>query len=533
MQIFQLNTVTYGIVSASFLATACLYKLAEDEHSNFPKACNTIKNDFYMDDYLGGANTKEMAIQLRNDLRTVLQSGGFNLRKWSANDPELLKNLNTENSDSMLVLELENEMAKVLGVLWHPRKDIFQYKVQDTSSEIQSTTKRSILAQIASLFDPLGLVGPIIIKAKILTQAMLANSRLKYWIIGGRNIARHIFHQCVKCFRLRPTVVEPIMADLPSERLVPNRPFKKCGVDYAGPITIKTSLRRNATTIKGYICVFVCFSTRAVHIELVADLTAEAFLNALKRFIGRRGVCSDIFSDNATNFVGANNKLLELKKIFHTEEHLTKIYDALSSEGIRWHFIPPRSPHFGGLWEASIKSIKNHLYRVLGTANLTYDELNTILIKIEAVLNSRPLTPCSSDPTDTTPLTPAHFLIGEPTCSLPEPDLTGIPENRLKRWQWVTQLTQILWKRWSKEYLSQLQTRQKWLANRGPKLKIGTIVLVKEDDVPPMSWSMGRVVRVQAGDDGVIRVATILSKGKEISRAVRKLCPLPFEDNSS
>lgn len=93
------------------------------------------------------------------------------------------------------------------------------------------------------------------------------------------------------------------------------------------------------------------------------------------------------------------------------------------------------------MWEASIKSIKNHLYRVLGTTNLTYDELNTILIRIEAVLNSRPLTPCFSDPTDTTPLTPAHFLIGEPTCSLPEPDLTGVPDNRLKRWQRVTQLT--------------------------------------------------------------------------------------------
>ncbi|XP_008189037.1 uncharacterized protein LOC103311234 [Acyrthosiphon pisum] len=149
MQIFQLNTVTYGTVSASFLATACLYKLAEDEYS--------------------GANTKEMAVQLRNDLRTVLQSGGFNLRKWAANDSGLLQNLNQENNDAMSVLELEDNMAKILGVLWHPSKDIFKYKVQDTNTD-KSTTKRSILAQIASLFDPLGLVWPIVIKAKILMQ---------------------------------------------------------------------------------------------------------------------------------------------------------------------------------------------------------------------------------------------------------------------------------------------------------------------------------------------------------------------------
>jgi len=363
------------------------------------------------------------------------------------------------------------------------------------------------------------------------SQAMLANTRLKYWIIGGRNTARHIFHKFIKCFRFRPVIVEPIMGNLPAERLEPCRAFKKCGVDFAGPITIKTSLRKRAAVTKGYICIFVCFSTRAVHIELVSDLTSDAFLNALKRFIGRRGVCSDIYSDNATNFVGANKKLLELKCLFQSATHLDKMYNALATEGINWHFIPPRSPHFGGLWEASVKSIKTHLYRVLGESHLTYEELNTILIKIEAVLNSRPLTPLSSDPMDATPLTPAHFLIGEPTCSVPEPDLSAVPDNHLKRWQRVTRLTQCLWKRWNDEYLSQLQTRKKWLSNKGPNLSVGTLVLIKEDNITPLSWSLGHVVRVQGGAGGVIRVATVLSHGKELKRSVRKLCPLPFEGN--
>ncbi|XP_025425272.1 uncharacterized protein LOC112694111 [Sipha flava] len=165
-------------------------------------------------------------------------------------------------------------------------------------------------------------------------------------------------------------------------------------------------------------------------------------------------LCTDIYSDNVTNFVGVNIKLQALYKLFLSNEHTNQIYSALATDGIRWHFIPPRSPHFRGLSEASIKSIKTHLYRVLGTAHLTYDELNTILIRIEAVLNSRPLTPCSSDPADMTPLTPAHFLIGEPMCSLPEPDLSKVPDNRLKRLQRVTQLTQLHWQRWNQEYLS-------------------------------------------------------------------------------
>jgi len=132
---------------------------------------------------------------------------------------------------------------------------------------------------------------------------------------------------------------------------------------------------------------------------------------------------------------------------------------------------------------------------------------------------------------DATPLTPAHFLIGGPTCSIPEPDLSSVPDNRLKRWQRVTRLTQDLWKRWNDEYLSQLQTRKKWLSIQGPNLSVGTLVIIKEDNIPPLSWSLGRVVRVYAGADGVVRVATVFSRGKEVKRSVRKLCPLPFEVN--
>ncbi|KAB0790431.1 hypothetical protein PPYR_15201 [Photinus pyralis] len=120
--------------------------------------------------------------------------------------------------------------------------------------------------------------------------------------------------------------------------------------------------------------------------------------------------------------------------------------------GTTWHFIPAHSPHFGGLWEAGIKSVKSHLRRVLGTSLLTYEEFSTLLSQIEATINSRPLSPLSSDPNDFQPLTPAHFLIGRPLTSLPDPDVSSIPIPRLKAFELVQQLHQRLWKRWSKEY---------------------------------------------------------------------------------
>lgn len=361
--------------------------------------------------------------------------------------------------------------------------------------------------------------------------AILALVRLYYWPLKARNIARATVHKCVTCFRQKPVFVEPIMGDLPRERIEPSRPFKISGIDFAGPLLIKDSLKKRASLTKGYVCIFVCFATKAVHIELVIDLSTKSFLNALNRFFDRRGKSAVIYSDNATNFVGANRYLKEIYALFKSTEHNNEIQKQTANDGVEWRFIPPRSPHFGGLWEASVKSMKNLIGRVLGESHLTYEELNTILTRVEACLNSRPLTEMSSDPSDLTYLTPAHFLIGESLMAVPERDESTIPANRLDRWRRVRQYTQILWKRWSNEYLNQLQVRKKWSVERGPTLAIGTIVLMRDENIKPLNWKLGRVLSVSHGEDGVIRTALVKTMTGEYNRAVRNLCPLPVDDN--
>lgn len=153
------------------------------------------------------------------------------------------------------------------------------------------------------------------------------------------------------------------MGDLPAERVRPAKPFLNTGVDYCGPFFIKEKHHRNAAPRKVYVASFVCFSIKAIHLEIVRDMTTESFLACLKRFIYRRGKVETIWSDNAKTFVGAKNELHELYEMFQSESELSTITKYCVSESINWKFIPPRAPNFGGLWEASVKSFKTHLKR--------------------------------------------------------------------------------------------------------------------------------------------------------------------------
>ena len=293
------------------------------------------------------------------------------------------------------------------------------------------------------------------------------------------------------------------------------KPFLRVGVDYAGPFSITMAKTRGAKTLKAYLCLFICFATKALHLELASDLTADAFLAALRRFLARRGRCQHIYSDCGTNFVSAHKQLDQYMR------------EAVQSEQIHWHFNPPSAPHFGGLWEAGVKSVKTHLVRVIGHQILTYEELLTLVSQVEAMLNSRPLHPVSSDPNDLTALTPGHFLTFAPLIALPEPDLEDVPVNRLTRWQLVQSFVKCIWSRWSAEYLHTLHQRSKWSAEKPNSIEVGSLVLIKNEVIPPLQWRLARVLLLHPGQDGIVRVVTLKTAGGVLKRPVAKLCPLP------
>ncbi|XP_072395159.1 uncharacterized protein [Diabrotica undecimpunctata] len=360
-------------------------------------------------------------------------------------------------------------------------------------------------------------------------QLLLGIIRLKYWPIQGFRTVSKVTRRCITCFKVKPVTQNPIMGNLPVERITPSKPFTNTGVDYCGPFDIKVSRLRGESFVKAYICIFVCLSVKAVHLELAFDLTTEAFINCFKRFIARRGLCQNLFSDNGTNFVGARNHFNDLHSFLTNPGNQTKFTEFFSNFNIIWSFNPPRSPHFGGIWEAGVRSVKFHLRRVMGNERLGYDEFNTVITQIESCLNSRPLTPLTENPEDLEVLTPGHFLIGCSLKCLPQEDLRQHNPFRISRFHHVTQIIQHFWDKWSKEYLSHLQTRSKWRTSSSRQLQIGDMVIIKEDDLPPLKWQMGRVIDVHPGRDNVVRVATVRTSNGQFKLGVNKLCVLPID----
>ena len=274
-----------------------------------------------------------------------------------------------------------------------------------------------------------------------------------YTVLKLRSSLRSIKAHCLRCreFQLVAVTMQPIMSDLHKERLAYQYPpFTNTGVDYFGPFYV--TVRR--TTEKRWGFLFTCLTTRAVHVEIVTSMDTSSCVMGVELFVSRRGTPAMIWSDNGTNFIGAEKELRESIEKWN----VVNIAAELAHKGIKWSFNPPSAPHKGGIWERLVRSFKRVLYTTLGTRRLTDEVLHTTLCLVKNALNSRPLTPVSADPCDLNALTPNHFLLGEHSADIPSVVGNNGFDHR-KRYARAQSNANAIWSRWIKEYVPTLNRR--------------------------------------------------------------------------
>ncbi|XP_070407549.1 uncharacterized protein [Nothobranchius furzeri] len=338
------------------------------------------------------------------------------------------------------------------------------------------------------------------------------------WILGCSQAVSSFIHNCIKCRKFRRRTEEQKMANLPSERMETTPPFTYCGMDCFGPYYIKEGRKE----LKRYGLLFTCLCSRAVHIELLDDMSTDAFLNSLRSFIALRGNVRQLQSDHGTNFVGARREFLEAVKEMDQE--------SLKQLGCEFVMNPPSASHMGGAWERQIRTIRSVLTTILDQSSRSLDSssLRTYLYEVMAIVNSRPITPhLLNDPTGPQPLTPNLLLTMKSSVILPPPgDFVKEDLYLRKRWRRVQYLANEFWHRWKKEYLLSLQQRQKWhKTNRNAK--VNDIVIVQDDQASRNDWKLAKVVAIHPSEDGCIRKVQLLMSdsllddhGKRLSKPV-------------
>ena len=323
-----------------------------------------------------------------------------------------------------------------------------------------------------------------------------------YWVVNANAIvARHIY-RCVTCRKHRGKLQSQKMADLPSDRTEPAPPFSHCSVDFFGSFLMKQGRKQ----IKRWGVIFSCLASRAVHIEISNSLDTSSFICALRRFLAIRGPISVLRCDRGTNFIGASRELKEVLENID-DERIREFLNKHNCEIDFKHNVPDAS-HMGGAWERMIRSIRSILNVMMANHSEQLDDelLRTYMYEVMAVINSRPLTiETLNDPTLLTPLTPNHLIMMKTSIVLPPPgEFQRDDMYCRKRWRRVQYLIDQFWSRWKKEYLQILQNRQKWTKERR-NVRIGDVVLLKDDSLPRNNWPLCRVVEANASSDGLVR----------------------------
>ena len=370
-----------------------------------------------------------------------------------------------------------------------------------------------------------------------------------FWIIGCSSIVSNLIRNCVTCRRLRGTLQDQKMSDLPSDSLEPSPPFTYCAVDFFGPFYIKEGRKE----LKRYGALFTCLMSRAVHKETSNTLETDSFINCLRRFIAIRGPIRQLRSDRGTNFVGAENELrMALNELDDRRIKQFLLKENCDCDVFEFKMNVPSASHMGGVWERQIRSVRKVLVTLLHLhgQQLDYESLRTFLYESAAIVNSRPLTVDNiNDPLSVTPLTPNQLLTMKTKVILPPPgNFQKTSLYSRKHWRLTQYMVNEFWGRWRTEYLQNLQVRSKWLCPKR-NLAEGDIVLLKEDNRSRNLWQLARVTETDASEDGLVRkvkiamaVSDLDNKGRRkgelsyLERPVHKLVLLqeteeiPFEE---
>ncbi|KAJ8705579.1 hypothetical protein PYW08_012625 [Mythimna loreyi] len=352
-------------------------------------------------------------------------------------------------------------------------------------------------------------------------ETVVNNIRERYWITNLRSTVKTVAAQCQVCRIHRSKPTTPKMGDLPPARLeVTRRAFVHCGVDYFGPMEVAVGRRRE----KRWGVLFTCLTTRAVHLELAASLSADSAILALRRLIARRGCPADIYSDRGTNFVGAHSELrAALREIDHD-----RLESEATGRGIAWHFNPPAAPHMGGCWERLVRSVKNALRATLKERAPREEVLYTLLAEAELVINSRPLAYVSCDTERPVVLTPNHLLLGSAAGDAPCTRRHAADVDSRRMWRRVNALADLFWRRWLREYLPTLQRRGKWCGDV-PNISVNDVVVLIDESKPRSQWTKGVVTNVHPGSDSVVRVVDVRTNTGILRRPVVKVVVLPTD----
>ncbi|XP_061187504.1 uncharacterized protein LOC133195627 [Saccostrea echinata] len=343
-------------------------------------------------------------------------------------------------------------------------------------------------------------------QGRFFTESMIRSAG--FWIVGAKRLISSVIHACVKCKRLRGRLETQKMADLPVDRVSPAPPFSYTGVDVFGPWSVVTRRTRGGqASSKRWGVIFTCLSIRAIHMEVVEELSSSSFINALRRFTAIRGQVKELRSDRGRNFVGCT-KDLQIEAINVEDAEMKKF---LFDKGTVWRFNPPHSSHMGGVWERMIKTTRNILDSMLSEVsdkNLTHEVLTTFMCEVCTIINARPIVAITSDPTNPFLLSPSTLLTQRTSADV-QPFVDLNPKDMYKeQWRRVQYLAERFWNRWKQEYLQTLQPRRKWQCDK-TNLNRGDTVLLKEPESHRNNWPLGMVENAICGKDGRVRKAEV------------------------